>query len=105
MYGEGADTSEQQLRVEQIYVAVSVAASRAITILEFMREIIPETSRPVRIQGQHILTPEEAQRWLLDSQMLASKHEAEKLSRDVKRENTKEGKRGRKLGSTNKAKE
>lgn len=105
MYGESVETAEQELRIEQIYVAISVAASRAITILESIREIIPETSRPVRIQGQHILTPEEAERWLLDSQMLAGKHEADKLARDVKRENAKEGKRGRKIGSKNKAAE
>jgi hypothetical protein len=105
MYGEGADTPEQQLRIEQVYVAVSVAASRAVTTLELMRDVIPEANRPVRIQGQHILTPAEAERWLLDAQMLESKHEAEKLSRNVKRDADKPKGRGRPAGSKNKAEE
>lgn len=97
-------TPEQTLRIEQVYVALTVAASRAFSILEVAQELMTNSGLSVeRIQGQHILTPTEAERWLLDSQMLASKHEAEKLSRDVKREAAKPKGRGRPTGSKNKA--
>lgn len=97
-------TPESQLRIEQVYVAMSVAASCAFSMLEDVRELIPDFA-PERIQGQHILTPEESERWLLDKQMLEGKHAADKLAREVVRENSKEGKRGRKIGSKNKVEE
>lgn len=100
------NTPEQQLRVEQVYIAISVAASRAFAILEGVQESMANSELSVdRIKGQHILTPAEAERWLLDSQMLESKHEAEKLSRDVKREAAKPKGPGRPNGSKNKAAE
>ncbi|MDO9233051.1 MAG: hypothetical protein Q7U15_06060 [Methylotenera sp.] len=96
-------TPEQQLRIEQVYVAASVAASRAFTVLETLQELMTNAELSVeRIQGQHILTPPEAERWLLDAQMLESKHEAEKLAREVKREADKPKGRGRPSGSKNK---
>lgn len=103
-----APTAEQGLRIEQIYVAASVAASHAFSMLEAMRALIPDGC-PQRVQGQHILTPAEAERWLLDGQMLASTHAAEKLARELKREAKhdadKPKARGRPAGATNKAKQ
>ena len=103
-----APTAEQGLRIEQIYVAASVAASHAFSMLEAMRALIPDGC-PQRVQGQHILTPAEAERWLLDSQMLASTHAAEKLARELKREAKQDADkpkgRGRPAGATNKAKQ
>lgn len=97
------NTPEQQLRVEQVYITVSVAASRALMMLETMRDLIPEGYEPDRIQAQHILTPEEAQRWSLDYAMIENKHNAEKVARDTKRELDKPKGRGRPAGSKNKA--
>jgi len=97
-------TPEQRLRIEQVYVAIKVSASRAFALLESAQDLMANAEIQVeRIQGQHILTPAEAERWLLDSQMLESKHEAEKLARDVKREADKPKGRGRPAGSKNKA--
>lgn len=103
-----APTAEQGLRIEQIYVAASVAASHAFSMLEAMRALIPDGC-PQRVQGQHILTPAEAERWMLDAQMLASTHAAEKLARELKREAKQDADkpkgRGRPAGATNKAKQ
>jgi|GEM_PF-2020680 len=96
-------TPEQKQRVDQVYIAVSVAASRALMILQTMRDLIPEGYEPDRIQAQHILTPEEAQRWSLDYSMIENKHNAEKVARDNKRELDKPKGRGRPAGSKNKA--
>jgi len=96
-------TPEKRLRIEQVFVAIKVSASRAFVLLESVQELMANAEIQVdRIQGQHILTPAEAERWLLDSQMLESKHEAEKLARDVKREADKPKGRGRPAGSKNK---
>lgn len=103
-YGE--QTPEQQLRIEQVYIAIKAAASHAFVLLETVQELMLNSEMRVdRIQGQHILTPEEAERWLLDAQMLESKSEAEKLARDVKREAARPKGRGRPSGSKNKAAE
>lgn len=97
-------TPEQSLRIEQVYIAITVAASRSFSNLEIIQELMTNSGLSVdRIKGQNILTPTEAERWLLDSQMLASKHEAEKLARDVKREEAKPKGRGRPAGSKNKS--
>lgn len=97
-------TPEQRLRIEQVYVAIKVSASRAFDLLEMTQDLLANADIHVdRIQGQHILTPEEAERWMLDAQMLESRHEAEKLARDVKRENDRPKGRGRPAGSKNKA--
>ncbi|MGV3581891.1 MAG: hypothetical protein ACO1N8_06265 [Methylophilus sp.] len=100
----GDPTPEQQLRIEQIYVAIKVAASRAFMLLDTAQNLMQNAELHVeRIQGQHILNPQEAERWLFDAQMLESKHEAEKLARDVKREASRPKGRGRPAGSKNKA--
>jgi hypothetical protein len=95
------NTPEQQLRIEQVYIAVSVAASNAILLLETMRELMPEM--PDRVQGQHILTPVEAERWLHDYPMIENKHNAEQAAREFKREEAKPKGRGRPAGSKNKS--
>jgi hypothetical protein len=97
------ETPEKQLRIEHAYIATVVATSRALELVEHMRKA--GYTLPERIKGEHILTPEESARWVHDYPMLESAHSAKQVKREVDRENAKEGKRGRKLGSTNKAKE
>lgn len=97
------ESAEKQLRIEHAYIATVVAASRALELVERMRAAGYEL--PERIKGEHILTPEEALRWVHDYPMLESAHSAKQVKREIDRENAKEGKRGRKIGSTNKAKE
>lgn len=96
------ETPEKQLRIEHAYIATVVVASRALELVERMREA--GYALPERIKGEHILTPEEAARWVHDYPMLESAHSAKQIKREIDRENAREGKRGRKLGSTNKAK-
>lgn len=95
------NTPEQQLRVEQVYIAVTAAASNALLMIETMRELMPEL--PDRVQGQHILTPAEAERWLHDYPMIENKHNAGQIAREVKRDADKPKGRGRPAGSKNKA--
>jgi len=64
-----AETEEARLRLEQEWVAANVIAARALDVIARMRELAP-FELPSRIMGQHILTPEEAERWLIDSRML-----------------------------------
>lgn len=100
---EDSSSPEYRLRLEQVWVVASICASRSLGVLERLRAISMIEDLPDNIQGQHILTPAEAQRWALDAPMIESKHSAEKLSREVKRENDKPKGRGRPSGSKNKA--
>lgn len=100
---EDPSAPELSLQVEQIWITAHAAAARALDVVAVLHEITIFEDMPSRALSQHILTPEEAQRWLHDYPMIESRYEAEKAAREEKREAAKPKGRGRPKGSTNKA--
>ena len=100
---QDADAPEVKMQLEQIYIAASTATARALEVLNTIRNISPFEDMPDRIHGQHILTPQEAEKWLLDYPMIEGRYQAEKAARETKRDLSKPKGRGRPKGSINKA--
>ncbi len=102
---EGPDTPEWRMQIEQIWVVAHTVAARALDMVAHFEETVRASNMPERVMGEHILTAEEAERWLHDAPLIANKFEAEKLARQEKRDAEKPRGRGRPAGSTNKAKD
>lgn len=104
---ESKITPESRLRIEQVWVAANIVAASALDTLAKICDFAAGTpdgnDLPVRALGAHILTPQEAEHWLLSRPMIENRHAAEKALRQEKREADKPQGRGRPKGSKNKA--
>lgn len=96
--GEPSDGQEWQLRIEQIWITANTVAAQATALIEHMRSACP-TDLPERIHSQHLMTPAEAKRWVLDYQMVVNLDEAAKADRKDQREAAKPRGPGRPAGS------
>ena len=76
---------ERDLRIEQVWVTLHVAAARAMDALAFLRGFGLE-GMPDSISHQHWLTDDEALRWLDDYERVEHKHIKSKIERHDKRE-------------------
>lgn len=99
---EDPSLPEWRLQIEQIWIAAHVVAARALDMVERMKDSVREGEMPERVMGQHILSPAEAQRWILDYPMIENRHAAEAAARQEKRESAKPKGPGRPKGSSNK---
>lgn len=100
---ENEQTAEQSLRIEQVYISIVTAVARGIDLLESIHEHYGNPDQvPQRIQAQHVLTPPEAERWLLEFESLKNAHNAAEAARQIARDKDKPRGRGRPAGSTNK---
>ncbi len=99
-------TPESSLRVEQVWITANIVASAALDMLTKLGDMAASSSNgsdlPQRALGTHILTPEEAQNWLLSRPMIENRHEATKAQRKEAAEAAKPKGRGRPAGSKNK---
>ena len=93
---------EWRLQIEQVWIAAHVVAARALDMVERMKDSVRDGEMPERVMGQHILSPAEAQRWILDYPMIENRHAADAAARQEKREAAKPKGPGRPKGSTNK---
>lgn len=84
---------ERQLRIEHTYIAATVALSRAHDLVQAMQAY--DLELPARIQGQHMLTPEEAERWQTDYKSLENAQAAAEAARQIKRDADRPRGRGR----------
>lgn len=100
---EDPSLPEWRLQMEQIWVTAHVVAARALDLVERMKDSVRDGEMPERVMGQHILTPEEAQRWILDYPMIENRHAADAAARQEKRDAAKPKGPGRPKGSQNKA--
>lgn len=98
------ESPEWRLQMEQIWVTAHVMASRGLDLIDHMASLVREDDMPERIQGTHILSPDEARQWLIDYPMIENRHAAEAANRQEKRDAAKPRGAGRPKGSTNKAK-
>lgn len=101
----GIGTPESRLRLEQIWVVAHNAAATALDMLGKLQGLndVEGLELPERQMGQHILTVEEAERWLLDKPLLENRYNTQRALREDKRSQDKPRGRGRPSGSKNKA--
>ncbi|WP_231409645.1 transposase [Ralstonia solanacearum] len=100
----GEESPEWRLQMEQIWVTAHAMASRGLDLIDHMASLVREDDMPERIQGTHILSPDEARQWLIDYPMIENRHAAEAANRQEKRDAAKPRGAGRPKGSTNKGK-
>lgn len=102
------DTDQQApegtLQVEHLWVVANTLAARVSDLLEFMEARVPD-GMPDRPKSQHMLTTEEAQRWLLDYPLIENRFAAEQAAREAKRDAQRPKGPGRPAGSKNKGAE
>lgn len=101
----GIGTPESRLRLEQIWVVAHNAAATALDMLGKLQGLndVEGLELPERQMGQHILTVEEAERWMLDKPLLENRYNTQRALREDKRSQDKPRGRGRPSGSKNKA--
>lgn len=92
---------EGTLQVEQLWVVANTLAARSLDLLEFMRARVPD-GMPERPMTKHMLTPDEAIRWLQDYPLIENRFSAEAAVREAKREAVRPRGPGRPTGSRNK---
>jgi hypothetical protein len=94
---------EGQLQIEHVWIAANALAARAYDLTYHILTNVPRgTKLPERPHGNHILTPEEAEAWLLNYPLIENRYAAETASRQEKREAAKPRGRGRPAGAKNK---
>ncbi|WP_209022512.1 H-NS family nucleoid-associated regulatory protein [Rhodocyclus gracilis] len=93
---------EGMLQAEHVWIAANALAARALDLLDYLQARAPE-GMPDRPQARHLLTPEEAQRWLLDYPLIENRHAAEAAVRESRREASRPRGPGRPKGSSNKS--
>jgi hypothetical protein len=102
------DTDQQApeggLQIEHLWVVANTLAARVSDLLEFMEARVPD-GMPNRPKSQHMLTTEEAQRWLLDYPLIENRFAAEQAAREAKRDAQRPKGPGRPAGSKNKGSE
>ena len=90
---------EWKMQAEQVWITAHVIAARAAYMIDEVRQAGEGFALPDRIKGTHILTPDEAQRWLLDYPAIANRHAAEAANRQEARESARPKGPGRPKGS------
>ncbi len=103
VYAEDAALPERRLQLEQIWVAAHIAASRALDVLAFMKDLASEDEMPARVMADHVLQPAEAERWLMDAKVIENRSAAEAALRQEQREASKPRGPGRPKASSSKA--
>lgn len=99
---DDVNSPDWQMRLEQIWVTANVAAARTTMLLAAIQAQSP-IELPSQITTKNAMTDDEAAQWVFDYQMIERKYVADKFGRDAHRANEIPGKRGRKIGSKNKA--
>lgn len=103
---EETDTEapEGALQMEHLWIVANTLAARSLDLLEFMRARVPD-DMPERPMTRHMLTPDEAMRWLCDYPLIENRFAAEAAVRESRREAARPRGPGRPSGSKNKGAE
>lgn len=104
---EDASLTEHREQLEQVWIAAHVVFAKALNVIQHLCDTVVDGGVPMpdRISGTHIMTPAEAQRWILDYPMILNRHEAEAANRKEARDAAKPKGPGRPKGSSNKGAE
>lgn len=76
---------EREIQVEQVWITLHAIAAMALDAINYIRD---EDIQPLpdRVLGQHLLTPEEAKRWIVEWRTLEGRMQAEAAVRQQQRE-------------------
>ncbi|WP_174429674.1 transposase [Burkholderia metallica] len=99
---DGPEAPECQLQLEHLWIVANVVAARALDLVALIKETACIDDLPHRVTGTHILTPDEAQQWLLDYATIENRHAAAIVARQEKRDAAKPRGVGRPKKSSNK---
>lgn len=86
---------EYRERMGQIWVTANVVCARAVDLITRMKDLLEEDNLPKRIQTEHTMLPDEAERWILDYRRIVNDHENARYERQRKREEAAPRGRGR----------
>lgn len=100
-----AAAPEGMLQQETLWIVANTIAARALDVIEHMKAIGSPDAQPDRPMQRHLLTPDEAIRWLQDYPLIENRYEAEQALRQEKRDAAKPKGPGRPKGSANKGAE
>lgn len=95
------EAPEGKLQMEHLWIVANALAARSLDLLDFMRARATD-DMPSRIMTQHMLTPDEAIRWLQDYPLIENRFAAEAAVRESRREAARPRGPGRPSGSKNK---
>jgi hypothetical protein len=79
------DVPERELQVDHVWITLHAIAAMALDAISMIRD---EDVQPLpeRVLSQHLLTPEEAKRWIIEWRTLEGRMQAEALVRQQQRE-------------------
>ena len=97
LFEEHVNSSEKEYweRMGQIWITVNVVCARAVDLSTRMKDLLGEDNLPKRIQTEHTMLPDEAERWILDYRRIVNDHENARYERQKKREEAAPRGRGR----------
>ena len=97
LFEEHVNSSEKEYweRMGQIWITVNVVCARAVDLSTRMKDLLGEDNLPKRIQTEHTMLPDEAERWILDYRRIVNDHENARYERQRKREEAVPRGRGR----------
>lgn len=86
---------EGLLQQETLWIVATTALARALDLVEHMHDLGAPEAQPDRPMTRHLLTPEEAIRWMQDYPLIENRFAAEQAMRQEKRDAAKPKKPGR----------
>ncbi|MCZ4065629.1 hypothetical protein NB636_06320 [Oxalobacter aliiformigenes] len=97
LFEEHVNSSEKEYweRMGQIWITANVVCARAVDLITRMKDVLEEDNLPKRIQTEHTMLPDEAERWILDYRRIVNDHENARYERQRKREEAAPRRRGR----------
>lgn len=97
LFNANLDSSETEYwdRMGQIWITAHAICARAVDLIANMKAMLDEENLPKRIQTEHTLLPNEAERWILDYKRIVETHENARYERQKKREEAAPRGRGR----------
>jgi len=100
-----AAAPEGILQQETLWITATTILARALDLVEHMHDFGSPEAQPDRPQHRHLLTPDEAVRWLQDYPLIENRFAAEQALRQEKRDAAKPKGPGRPKGAANKGAE
>lgn len=84
--GQELACPERDLQIDHVWITLHAIAARALDAIHRIRSDGRAIDLPERVLGQHLSTPAEAERWLVEWTTLERRHEAEKQARQAARD-------------------
>ena len=90
---------EWRYQIEQIWLTANFVAAQAASLVHACRDMCAADDLPMSVESTHMMTAQEAARWLDDAELVKSQYSGRKAARDLLRQKAQEAagikKRGR----------